>query len=402
MTSAFETTHNHFLILFHFVCITNIHCLRIEVPEYWSIEHAMLPRSVQKFLALELLLCVALRCNTSAFAFSPAARLSASPRSQAFTSTLSSPIPVVCMSNSDSPEIKPYGNGEDDDYTLPIPYTFDEMVRQASTAMRDAYDAGLTRQVLRVLVPRVSSSAQLGQYYESDAVPTGSTQQQQQDQILLAPPDETWQGGIMQLYRAAAPTAQQILKTLSTSGGVPPRNMVEDRSMDESGVDGVGLWMTRAARPEDDVSCFVQPSQETIESIESISKQAGDNRLVALLNPQWRTVDDALDTASRQDTLFGTFASFLGGKGNSLRRLDELGFTNVYTLEGYVCKGGNVRLMKRFDQDWGVYAENDAATDYIKVGSSKERPTYQDVDKMLDNKGISLKYARDIGFAPKL
>lgn len=303
------------------------------------------------------------------------------------------------MSSSDSPITQ--NDVQDDDYTLPIPYTFDEMVRQASTAMRDAYDAGITRQVLRVLLPRVSSSAQLGQYFESDAVP-GNSNFQQQEQILLAPPDETWQGGIMQLYRAAAPTAQQILKSLSTIGGVPPRNMVEDRSMDESGVDGVGLWMTRAARPQDDVSCFVQPSQETIASIEAISRQAGENRLVALLNPQWRTVDDALDTASRQDTLFGTFASFLGGKGNSLRRLEELGFENVYTLEGYVCKGGNVRLMKRFDQDWGVYAENDAATDYIKVGSSKVRPTYQDVDKMLDNKGISLKYARDIGLAPKL
>ena len=308
------------------------------------------------------------------------------------------------MSNNDSSEINQNGK-DDNDYTLPIPYTFDEMVRQASTAMRDAYDAGVTRQVLRVLLPRVSSSAQLGQYFESDAVPSGTTayqQQQNQEPILLAPPDETWQGGIMQLYRAAAPTAQAILKILSTSGGVPPRNMVEDRSMDESGVDGVGLFMTRAARAQDDVSCFVQPTQETIDSIESISKQAGENRVVALLNPQWRTVDDALDTASRQDTLFGTFASFLGGKGNSLRRLDDLGFENVYTLEGYVCKGGNVRLMKRFDQDWGVYAENDAATDYIKVGSCETRPTYQDVDKMLDDMGISLKYARDIGLAPKL
>ena len=358
----------------------------------------MIRRSVQKLL-VELSLCLALCCNISVFAFSSGTRVSAKPPLQRSTTTRSSSRSTLFVSNNGSPIAQ--NDIQDDDYTLPIPYTFDEMVRQASTAMRDAYDAGITRQVLRVLLPRVSSSAQIGQYFESDAVPSDNSFQQQ-DQILLAPPDETWQGGIMQLYRAAAPTAQQILKSLSTSGGVPPRNMVEDRSMDESGVDGVGLWMTRAARPQDDVSCFVQPSQETIGSIEAISKQAGENRLVALLNPQWRTVDDALDTASRQDTLFGTFASFLGGKGNSLRRLEELGFENVYTLEGYVCKGGNVRLMKRFDQDWGVYAENDAATDYIKVGSSKVRPTYQDVDKMLDNMGISLKYARDIGLAPKL
>ena len=41
-------------------------------------------------------------------------------------------------------------------------------------------------------------------------------------------------------------------------------------------------------------------------------------------------------------------------------------------------------------------------TDYIRVGSMPERPSYQDVDRMLEGKGISLKYARDIGLAPKL
>jgi hypothetical protein len=123
---------------------------------------------------------------------------------------------------------------------------------------------------------------------------------------------------------------------------------------------------------------------------------------VTLLNPQWRIADDALDSASRSDGVFGNIASFLGGKGGSLKRLDAMGFESTFTLEGYVCRGGNIRLIKRFDSDWAVFAENDAATDYILVGSSTSRPTYQDVDAMLEDKGISLKYARDIGMAPKL
>ena len=49
-----------------------------------------------------------------------------------------------------------------------------------------------------------------------------------------------------------------------------------------------------------------------------------------------------------------------------------------------------------------MFAENDAGTDFIRVGSMEVRPTYQDVDKMLDDKGITLKYARDMGLAPKL
>jgi len=205
----------------------------------------------------------------------------------------------------------------------------------------------------------------------------------------------------MQLYRAASPTARNILRKIGGDvGGVPPK-VVEDRSVDESGVDGVGLWMTQSNNPADDISCFVQPLQETVDAIENISKQAGE-RLVVLMNPQWRNVDDALDSASREEGIFGSLASFLGGKGNSLKRLEDAQFQNVYSIEGYVCKGGNVRLMKRFDSDWIVFAENDSETDFILIGDMKSRPSYQDVDQMLNEKGVSLKYARDIGLAPKL
>lgn len=172
-------------------------------------------------------------------------------------------------------------------------------------------------------------------------------------------------------------------------------------AVDESGVDGISLFVTQSTSPEDDVSCFLQPSQETIDAVERISEQAG-KRLVMLVNPQWRFVDDALDAASKNEGFLGNVASFLGGKGNSLKRLDEMGFDYSFILEGYVCRGGNIRMIKRFDSDWAVFAENDSATDYIKVGTSKTRPTYQDIDQMLQDKGISLKYARDIGLAPKL
>ena len=187
----------------------------------------------------------------------------------------------------------------------------------------------------------------------------------------------------------------------NVAGGVPPK-ILEDRSIDESGVDGIGLWMTQSNMPKDDISCFVQPSQETIPAVEQLSNTAGD-RLVCLINPQWRITDDALDSASRQDGVFGSIASFLGGKGSSLKKLEqELGFENTYILEGYVCRGGNVRIVKRFDSDWVVFAENDAATNYLRVGRQTTRPSYQDIDQMLEDKGISLKYARDIGMAPKL
>ena len=281
--------------------------------------------------------------------------------------------------------------------SLQMPLTFEEMVRLASSAVSDAYEQGITRQSVRVLLPRDPSSGDLGVQYESDATANGRNM----DSFVLVPPDETWQGGSPQLYRACAPTAQEILRRVSRdTAGVPPR-MVEDRSVDESGVDGIGLWMSQSQNPADDISCFVQPSQETIGAVESISGQAGD-RLVMLMNPQWRNVDDALDAASKKGGILGGFASFLGGKGASLKKLEEMGFKDTLSIEGYVCRGGNIRFMRRFDSDYVVFAENDAGTAYIKVGTSKTRPTYQDIDKMLEDNGIALKYARDVGLADKL
>jgi hypothetical protein len=275
-----------------------------------------------------------------------------------------------------------------------VPLSLSSMIKDVADAMRVASDQGIKRQIVRIMLPRDPKSGNLGSFFEDNI-------EMSDQSLILSPPDETWQGGILQLYRSAEPTSREILRRVSGDvGGVPPK-IVEDRSIDESGVDGVGLLMTQSRDPVDDISCFVQPLQETVGAIESISKQAGE-RLVVLVNPQWRNVDDALDAASRNEGLFGTFASFLGGKGGSLKRLDDAGFQNVFTVEGYVCKGGNVRLLKRFDTDWVVFAENDSETDYIKLGSMKTRPTYQDVEKMLDDKGISLKYARDIGLAPRL
>lgn len=176
------------------------------------------------------------------------------------------------------------------------------------------------------------------------------------------------------------------------TGGVPPR-IEEDRSVDESGVDGIGLLKADLV---DDLtaSCFIQPSQETIDYVEPAAKKSG---LLLLLNPQWRLTDDAFDKASKEQGFFGSVASFLGGKGGALRRLDEMGFQAVYNLEGYICRGYNVRLVKRFDSDYVVFAEKETDK-FEKVGTKADgRPTYQEVEQMLVDQGYGYKYASDMG-----
>jgi hypothetical protein len=329
--------------------------------------------------------------------------------------------------------------------SLRIPLSYAEMISQVSSCMSDAYyGMGMTRQIVRILLPRDASSQQLGALYEAEARMDDARSRQE---IKLVPTDESWQGGIMQLYRAASPTARDVLGRMCPSAattGVPPR-IIEDRTIDESGVDGIGLLYTQSrggggggdnddartdggdggggfggffggsasslpSLSENDMCVFVQPTQESVDVIENLSTKttsspsssSPSSPLIALLNPQWRNVDDALDSASKSGGVIGAFASFLGGKGLVLRKLDALGYRPTYTLEGYVCKGGNVRLIKRYDSDWVVFAENDDGTKFARVGSMKDRPTYQDVEKMLDDEGVGYKYARDLGMAPKL
>lgn len=268
-----------------------------------------------------------------------------------------------------------------------VPLTLDEMIRQAATSMKEASNAGVSKQLVRILLPRDAANADFGTFWESS----------DRDKVTLVPPDESWQGGILQLYRAAAPTAEEIMrKTSVNEGGLPPR-ITEDRSVDESGVDGVGLLTS-----EDGTTCYVQPTQELVGDY-VLPKLQSDTTTI-LLNPQWRQVDDALDSASSGSGFFSNLAKRLGGKAGTLQALADAGFTPVYTLEGYVCMGANVRLLQTFGSPvWSVFCERDDKDSFVKVGQqSGKRPTYQDVEKMLQESDIGYKYARDLGMSPKL
>jgi hypothetical protein len=193
---------------------------------------------------------------------------------------------------------------------ISVPKTLNDMVSQVSTAIKlaqegssdddDTQQQQVTRQIIRILLPRDAKSAQLGQYYESD-VAESMLNNVDLESFTLIPPDETWQGGIMQLYRAISLPTRMILRTLGgTVGGVPP-TIVEDRSIDTTNVDGVGMFLSQVPNnPSKDICCFAQPLQETLDAVESICEQAGKDRLVLLMNPQWRDIDDALDTVSKQ------------------------------------------------------------------------------------------------------
>lgn len=81
--------------------------------------------------------------------------------------------------------------------SLTIPLTYNEMIVQTSAAMSDAYNQGYKRQIVRILLPRDARSGQLGEYYENEA----QTEKGKSAEMMLVPTDESWQGGIMQVYK---------------------------------------------------------------------------------------------------------------------------------------------------------------------------------------------------------
>jgi len=180
-------------------------------------------------LSLSLLLLLIGNSGVTAFSTSPAATRSA----------------VRLYAESPSPQTATDDSTKVSEETLErpptiyVPLSFDEMVKQVSSTMQDAMKAGKKRQILRILLPRSSDNDQLGTYFETNVIdPDPSVYVD----TTLVPPDETWQGGIMQLYRASSLACQEIMRRYSRNaqGGVVPR-LLEDRSFDESGVDGVGL-----------------------------------------------------------------------------------------------------------------------------------------------------------------
>lgn len=120
---------------------------------------------------------------------------------------VSSPLySSITASNTDT-AISDSDRVEDMTSKLAVPLSLEDMISMASKAISDASNAGISRQIVRMLLPRNPSSQLLGQFYEMDATTNNNWRPS-----LLVPPDETWQGGIMQLYRAALPTCTHLLR----------------------------------------------------------------------------------------------------------------------------------------------------------------------------------------------
>ena len=113
---------------------------------------------------------------------------------------------TVVAETQSTPKSQESSSSSEDLY---IPLSFDEMVRQSTTAMEDAYKAGINRQILRILLPRSADNDQLLQYFEEDA-------KIDSQQAILVPPDESWQGASMANMTRAVGRSKSFAVVIST------------------------------------------------------------------------------------------------------------------------------------------------------------------------------------------
>jgi len=244
-----------------------------------------------------------------------------------------------------------------------------QMLTQAADCVARARAAGSSRFVLRLFLPRGEG---------------------------LSPPDESWQGGIMQLYAACSPLVRELLRQLSTEvAGVPPA--LREQRIDASGVDGESVWFAQSSQPQDDGVAFVQPMAESIATIRKLSNEAGGRPLL-LVNPQWKERDDPLDALSRKEGLLGMMGNFMGGKAAMEAELNEMGFTDVYTLAEYVCRGSRICLQLAYPYGWCAFyrkTDDDASGrfEWEPILTGKEvRPTFQEVEAALIDADVPFKF----------
>ena len=242
------------------------------------------------------------------------------------------------------------------------------MLTQASAAVTRAKEDGKQRCIIRLFLPRGENRN-------------------------LFPPDESWEGGIMQLFYECSPLVRNLMSRLVTeTAGVPPT--LSEQRLDESGVDGESVWFAQSQKAADDCVGLVQPSTERLTTIKKLSADCGPGRLLMLVNPQWKERDDPLDALSRKGGFLGALGSVLGGNAQQEVELKEtLGFVETYTLVEYVCRGSRICLHLSYPHGWTASYRNDSDEWVPMLSGQPTRPTYQEIEVALQDNDVPFKFS---------
>ncbi len=214
---------------------------------------------------------------------------------------------------------------------FPLPVLQEQCVEQAAAAVQRAWEDGIRRQNLELLLPQ-----------ENAAVDGG------------------WPGGIKQQFRVALPMIESLLRILKNAPDLQGRITAE--FLDET--DCVGAWQSEK------LSAVVFPTAETIPSLERIDNALSGERLSLIINPQWQ--------------LNGQIISDFGF-GSQRRRSEK--FINsleyVYYLERIRIMGDEVRVLRCYPGKWQVYWMGSSARESKLLAVEQHKPAYDRLVELL-------------------
>lgn len=213
---------------------------------------------------------------------------------------------------------------------FPLPVTQGQCVQQAAAASRRAWDDGIRRQNLELLLPQASG---LG---------------------------GGWPGGIKQQFRAALPMVESLLLILKNVKGLEGRITAE--FLDE--VDCVGAWQSER------LAAVVFPTAETIPALQKIDDALSGQRLTLVINPQWQLIGQVISDF---------------GFGNSRRKAEAFvgSLEYVYYLQRFRIMGDEVRVLRCYPGQWQIHCMGNSARDSRLLSVERERPTYDRLVEIL-------------------
>ena len=233
-----------------------------------------------------------------------------------------------------------------------VPVSPDAMVSAASRAISAASSAGHRRLVVRLVVPPLPS---------------------------VAPEDlDPWPGGLAQQYPYALELARALMgKTV----GCKPASV---RHSVLSAEDACGLLLAEGKSAADDAACLLFAGPDQLEQLAQTEAMVGNNRLLVLLNPQWRRLSDfAPAERKRAAELFF-----------------ERGYKTGYAFDELACRGEDVKLVGGVATGWRAFIMlEDTDMDGVCLHDEDvldERPSYEWLEKAINTRHPSPRWARKL------
>jgi len=234
------------------------------------------------------------------------------------------------------------------------------MVQRAADSISRAVKAGVTRQLVRIVVPDDERT-----YKVFGAVEIQGTS---------APEDlDPWPGGLKQQYPIALGLGRKMLQRVTGCEAAA----VSDQVLDAE--DACGLILAQSATAAGDAACVLFAGTDQIGKLAEIDAMA-NGRLLCLVNTQFKRLED--------------FS--LWQRGRAKAAYFEKGYEVTYAFEEFAARGEDVKLCCEYGLGWRAFVLLDDQGEAVPLhqGALPERPSYKWIEQQINKNHPEPRWAR--------